>query len=417
MLATLLLLPIRTRIAPGLFVGSAAGLLSAPFWLAAIGRFRGARPLYVLMAVAVLCGCWLSWMDSTRMMSRGMATEQIGLLLLLAVGLGALLCARIVLSLRAMTIAFGIGMLVNGRLNPGDLTETNIWKFALVVPVAIIVLGWVSGQAHRGRQLLALVCLAAACALADARSYLGTFVLAAVVIVWQMRPRAQSAAGWWGWSVGMVGALSLGVYQLARALLLDGYLGQEAQDRSVEQVRSGGSLLLGGRPEMAATLRLARLDPWGHGLGAEPSLADVNAARDAMYRQLGQLPDKGYLENFMFGSGFELHSVLGDLWAWTGVGGVLLSVVMGGYIVRGVAGRLVLREADALLLFLCLWSCWNLLFSPFYSALPTLMLALALVLPRREPVASQDPPPDATSSPSTSATPATPATPAMGAVR
>ena len=35
-------------------------------------------------------------------------------------------------------------------------------------------------------------------------------------------------------------------------------------------------------------------------------------------------PNNGYVEQYLFGQGYEVHSVLGDLWIHFGVAGALL---------------------------------------------------------------------------------------------
>src|SRR3712207_9122030 len=40
--------------------------------------------------------------------------------------------------------------------------------------------------------------------------------------------------------------------------------------------------------------------------------------------QIGYQPNNGYVETYMFGGQFKLHSVIGDAWAYFGVAGILL---------------------------------------------------------------------------------------------
>jgi hypothetical protein len=85
----------------------------------------------------------------------------------------------------------------------------------------------------------------------------------------------------------------------------------------------------------------------------------------------------------MFGSQIELHSTLGDVWVNFGIAGLLLIALIAFLVIRGVAQSISERSGSALLIFLCWWTLWNLTFSPFLSAAPSLLLALGLVLPRR----------------------------------
>jgi hypothetical protein len=174
------------------------------------------------------------------------------------------------------------------------------------------------------------------------------------------------------------------MYQLGTALLLNGWLGQLTQARSAAQVEASGSLILGGRPELEATAALFRSNPWGFGAGTAPSFTDVTVAKEGM-ASINYDPNNGYVERYMFGSQFELHSVLGDLWAWFGLGGLLLGGIILVVCTRGISRQLAARTASGLTLFLVWWSLWNLAFSPVESSVPTLALAIALLAQGPEP--------------------------------
>jgi hypothetical protein len=163
--------------------------------------------------------------------------------------------------------------------------------------------------------------------------------------------------------------LGLSVFQLGQALILDGYLGAETQARSIEQLRTSGSLVLGGRPELAATFALMRDHPWGFGVGSVPTAADVQVAKEGM-ASIGYQPDNGYVERFMFGGHFELHSVVG----------LALVAVLLGVLVVGVVRQLAHGTASAILIFAAAQSVWNIFFAPFYSSVPFLVIAVALAL-------------------------------------
>jgi hypothetical protein len=182
----------------------------------------------------------------------------------------------------------------------------------------------------------------------------------------------------------MISAIGLAVYQLGTSLLVQGFLGQEAQERSVQQIETSGSILLGGRPELTATMALMRYQPWGFGSGAVPSPADVLAAKAGMAR-IGYQPNNGYVESYMFGGQFKLHSIVGDTWAYFGFAGVLLAVVIAVLVTVNLARRLAARTASGLVVFLSCFTVWNLLFSPLYGSAPTLALTLGLALLLRSP--------------------------------
>jgi len=131
---------------------------------------------------------------------------------------------------------------------------------------------------------------------------------------------------------------------------------------------------------------------WGFGSGVLPTTGDLAVAKSGL-RSIGYDPDNGYVENYMFGGGFELHSAIGDLWAAFGAAGILLAVTLIVLILKNLGSAISRHTASALIIFLALKALWNFAFSPLYSTLPLLMLLLALMLPRqnvrRDPMADQ----------------------------
>ncbi|MDF8266474.1 hypothetical protein [Luteipulveratus flavus] len=387
MLLTVFLLGIRSTVFSGVTYGVALSLALAPLWLQALWRYWGARLLVGTGALAAVTGVWLAWAGTpARQVDHAIAAQDLALVVGAVAAVGVILWCRQIFTDTQIGVTFGLGLLANAVLNPGALTAGNPWKFGYLVPVSVLVLSLVQRSDRRGTQLLLTLLLALSCAMNDARSYFGTFLLVAVLVVWQMRPVSMSRGRAWGWTVALLGGLAVGAYYLGQSLLVDGFLGEAAQARTQEQLRASGSLILGGRPEAAASFGLLRDQPGGYGVGVVPSLHDINVAKSSMFDILSFQPDTGYVENFMFGGRFELHSTLGDLWAHFGALGVLLALIIGYHVVRGAALRITSGEASALLLFLSWWTLWNLLFSPLYSALPTLVLGLGLTLtPRGRP--------------------------------
>jgi hypothetical protein len=96
--------------------------------------------------------------------------------------------------------------------------------------------------------------------------------------------------------------------------------------------------------------------------------------------ELNYDPDNGYVERYMFGSGFELHSVVGDLWTRFGIVGIVLSVTIAVILLAGAGASIANRSATALVVYVVVKTLWNIPFSPVYSAVPLLMLAVGLCL-------------------------------------
>jgi hypothetical protein len=184
--------------------------------------------------------------------------------------------------------------------------------------------------------------------------------------------------------------LVFGIYQVGQGLILDGYLGESAQARSQVQIEATGNILLGSRPEMGATAALFLERPWGFGAGTLAGVTDVGVAKQGM-AALGYDPDNGYVERYMFGQGFVLHSVLGDTWAAFGLAGIALVVAVLWWSVGSLVTLVQARVASALVLFLGVRLLWNTFFSPLYSSTPLIALTLGLLLQER-PGAGAAPP-------------------------
>lgn len=375
------LLGLRQFLWQGLTSGVVFGLLLIPVWLIALRQFRGARMLLGVCTLTLVSGFALAWFSGfDHVVSRGIALNSGNLILGVMVGLGVVLWSRTVLPTNLVGLSYGMGMLARAVFLPGGTGE-NSWKMGYAVPVAVVTLALVDGPRKRGRQLFVLFGLALASVAFDSRSYFGTFLIAALLILWQWR--SGRGPGSWPRTVLFFGAMGAAVYYLGTTLLVDGYLGQEAQQRSIQQLDAAGSLILGGRPELAASTALIRDRIWGFGLGVEPSLHDVTVAKTGM-ANLNYDPNNGYVDNFMFGGHFELHSTFGDLWAIAGVIGLIFVIIVGVIVIKAIAIVAAQRTGGGLLLFLSSWTLWNLFFSPFYSAAPTLVLALGLALANRD---------------------------------
>ena len=377
---TVAALGMRTSVYHGITTGTVLAVLLSPVWLGEARRRVGARVLLFTGALAIGWGLALTFLSmSTHQIDQRQIVVYAALLVQFLVGAGALWWAVQAIGVRLLCAVFALGMLAQGFLIGSQGTD-NPWKALYAVPIGVAVLGFLHHRASYGVQLAALLALAAASGLQDSRSYAATFLIAALLLLWQMRPAELSRRGSATWTVLLFGALGYGAYQLGQALLVAGYLGATAQQRTIAQIQQAGSLIYGGRPELSATLALLRDDPWGHGLGVIPSYHDVTVAKAALSRVLPN-PNSGYVDNYMFGNDFELHSIFGDLWTHFGLVGIALVVLIGVLALRIIVEGLVERRATGLVLFLGCWTMWNLFFSPFYSALPTLTLLFGLALP------------------------------------
>jgi hypothetical protein len=273
----------------------------------------------------------------------------------------------------------------------------NPWRFGFSVPVTVIALSIAWRLGRRWVDVVVSLSLGVVSALNDGRSTFAILALTAVIVLWQGRRRETSRKRNAMHVALLLAGLAYVAYAGGQALILDGALGEATQARTEAQIETSGSLLLGGRPEAAASAALIAERPLGYGAGTAPSLADVARAKAAM-ASINYDPDNGYVEKFMFGGRFELHSVLADLWIWFGLAGAALAILVLVVCGRAVIIQIAQRAAPALLVFLVAKLLWNVWFSPVESAAPLTALTLGLLL--LGPASPEKPAPPHRASPS-----------------
>lgn len=383
--ALVVLVALRLPGPAGVPLGTFAAIGLAPVVVPAARRFVGGPLLLVTITLSLVAGWWLSaWSAMDHARSERLAIEWTFHLVGLALGVAALLWARTVWSDAQVALFFGVGMVLG--VASGGVGGSNPWKFALSIPVSVLVLAVAALVGRWWVECLALGALAAVSMLNDSRSLFGMFLMAGALVAWQgwmRRPsrgadRKRSALA----HLLLLAVLGSGVFALGQSLMLEGALGEAAQQRSVEQIERSGNLLVGARPEMGAAFALVAERPAGFGLGVRLTLEEILVAKSGMAK-LGYDPNNGYVERYMFGGAVEVHSVAGDLWALTGVVGLVLAAVVTGLLLRAVGVGLAGRSASALLLLLCLRGLWDMFFGPLYSGLAIYTLVLGLALARR----------------------------------
>jgi len=231
--------------------------------------------------------------------------------------------------------------------------------------------------------------LAVLAVLNDYRSYLGFCAATVALMLWQARPDRGRRVGA-PLQVLLLAVCAYLVYRLVTVLLLAGTFGYELQQRTINQVRQAGSLLLGGRPEWQATIQLMKAFPTGVGVGAEPTSGDVTLAKQGLAR-VGLPTKNGYIDHYMFGGQFKLHSVVADMWSNFGLLGLLLGGVVSLTLLLSLTSAMADRRAVALVVFLALTALWDMAFGPIYSSLPAIAPALGLLLLPRDRAARAAP--------------------------
>jgi hypothetical protein len=383
-LALVFAVSVRIYVVSAITPGVVLAVLLAPLLIFALRRYRLAVALLAVAGLALVSGLVLAaFAGADYRIDSGNQLYSITFYIGVFVSIAALLWARTKVDTGTIALVFGVGSLISAVLGEG-IGSGNPWKFALAVPVAMVVLAGAVLTRSRVLQIMMLILLAGVSVIFDSRSYMATFLLAAVLLIWQLKPQRITRRGSAIRTAVLLAAVGGAVYLLGTELLVGGVLGTEAQQRTVDQLETSGNLILGGRPELAAFLALLAYRPLGFGFGVLLDLGTVNVAKAGM-ASAGYDPENGYVERFMFGSGVELHSVTGDLWSMTGIAGLALVIMIAVVVVITVIRRVADGTADGLFLFLACWTGWNLLFSPFLSAAPSLILLLALSLAPRAP--------------------------------
>lgn len=376
---------VRLQVAGGVSIGFLVAAALLPVWIFSLPRFRGIRLLLTLGMLAVASGIVLSLTDTVRELQPWMLNIDSLRTLGFLGAVGVLLWARSCVGSALTAAAYGAGLLLNALI--GGIHDTNPWKFSYSTPITILMLGLAARSTKRSWEIAVLGVLAVVSLSADSRSLTAMLSLTAVVVLWQMRRGRWSQRRPRPWlAILFLGLVSLAVFQIMQALTLEGALGESAQQRSQAQIQNSGSILAGGRPEFGAALALIRHQPWGFGNGLLATSQDVWIAKQGM-SELNYDPNNGYVEGYMFGLGYEVHSVLGDLWINFGILGAVFALGVVGYCLYSAASQVSTRTASALVVFLSLQSGWNLLFSPILGSSHTLFLALAMAaLPVGVPV-------------------------------
>lgn len=369
---------VRSTFPVGISVQFLVAALLLPAWFPVLRRYRGMSLLFGLGVLAIGSGIWLHVANAgDHPVDPTETATEVVLLLGILFTIGLLLWARTVLGLAVTALLFGAAMIPT--VYPfSEAFLTNPWKFGFVVPVAVIALA----LSHRWNlwyvDAAVLVGLALYSVSHDSRSAFGEFLLALVVVLVQVPLRRSQRPGSIARVIVAVAALAIVVYQAGQALILNGFLGAATQERSIAQLDASGNLLLGGRPEFAATLALLQNRPGGFGAGVAVTPTELEIAKTGM-AGIGYNPDNGYVYRYMFGGHVELHSVAGDLWARFGLVGLVFTLALLIFLVIGVAHAIAQRKATGLIVFPVILCLWNLLFGPLLSSAAILELAVVVV--------------------------------------
>jgi hypothetical protein len=350
-------------------------MVLGPLWIGAIRKYTLAPLITCLMAACVFSGLVLTMSAAQdHRVSIAGRNQMLGLLLSGAAAFVLILWARLEMPLYRVVALYGFGGVVGAVLD-GRMS----WKFGVALPATFLILGLLERSGLRVRCVVATMALGLFGVMDDYRSYFAFCLLAATLTVWQMRPAlgdGRPPNRWW--PAILIAGAAIAMYLLTSTLITAGYLGEDVQVRSEEQIERSGSLLAGGRPEWAATLELMRLKPSGYGVGVIPNLEDIHVAKRGLDSiNIGLNPER---DRYMFGTEFRLHSIVADLWVRYGVIGLALAGAILVGVVRSLSFRLAERAAPTSIILASLLALWSLPFEPSYTYWVRVCVALGLVL-------------------------------------
>lgn len=363
-------------------VSVAVGIALLPVAVSTLRAYRGMTLLATMVAATAIAGVVLT-VGSDAPASVTLTVTQTLRMLSLALALIVLLWARSVIGLRRVILAFGCGLLVSVPFL--GVNHLNPWKFSFGLPATLILLSLAVVYRHRLVSFAVAVGLAAVSIVFDSRSAAGFLLIAAAITLTAARPADGAAPArrrFGALLYGQIAIVVVGAFYVLQGAILEGMLGEELQSRTEMQLQEGGSVLTGGRPEMGASAALITANPWGYGAGSLPTPNQILVAKDGM-AALGYDPDNGYVEHFMFGTSFEVHSGLGDLWILFGPVGAALGVICAILLVRGTARGMATGSISTIAVYLVIRALWDLGFSPLYTSITLLPLTLVAVAVRR----------------------------------
>jgi hypothetical protein len=366
-----------------LTLGHVVGLLLLPVWIGSLRRYHGAVLATIALLAALISGLWLSsFRSNTHVVQSQYFLSDLFTALGIFVTIGVVLWARRLIPPWTIGLAYGLGLTVLALRQGFDPSAP--WKGGIALPTVIIVLSLVTAARSKLLAIVTMLSLGIYSATQNARSMFAELAVAAALVAWQGLPKARSIGASSLRTILALLVIGLVAYNVGVGLLTNGSLGATAQARTIQQIDQSGSLLVGGRPEMAASWALFTSDPLGFGIGVKPSSSDVLIAKEGFY-SINKDPNNGYVEKYMFGSTFELHSSVADLWAHYGLFGVAFAGVLVVLLVRSITVSIARRMASGLSLYLTVLCLWNIFFSPFPYSAELIAFTVGLVLLVRSP--------------------------------
>lgn len=385
--------PLVVAVAVLLVIASAVSNLSVivalvlyPVLIRNAARYRFGLVFQTLLTASVISGIALLLLNPAGGdHSGGVATDVLALGVRAIFVFSVALWARSVIGIRWTAVSYAGATLAIALYDHFPAQDEVTWKYYYSWPLIILILALLD----RWRSSLALIAGLAAIILVSSaaayRSLLALGVVAALLLVLQPRLRRWLVARDGVslryvrpiLSIAAIAGLVFFAASLIEQISLSGFLGPAAQIKTAEQINNYGSLIAGGRTEIPVALNLMSRNPIGFGPGYLPTSEDYSAG---VYSSLYTF-NRGYADEYLFGGQIKLHSFWGDLWVNFGLIGLALAVLLGVVVVLSLMHALRGTQPRLLILLMCVWSGWNVLFSPIYSNYLESMLMLALIIP------------------------------------
>jgi hypothetical protein len=380
--AMVVLAGVGTTAASGVTVALVMVVVTLPVWFTRIGVFSFAHLILAGGAAAAVSGVVLAESSTVdHLVNSQLQREAIAVLFSGLATMIVILWARLLLPLHRVAVLFGAGALIDALTSPNQG-----FKFTFALPITILLIGALDRLRSRWLAAIAIVILGFVGVLDEARSFFAFCILAAALTVWQLRPSTGRRANRW-FPIVLLTGVGIAIYSVVSSLLTSGFFGPELEQRSTAQIDATGSLISGGRPEWSATWALMQSRPTGFGAGVVPRFEDLMTAKQGL-ASIG-VDTGGYLNNYMLGGRFRLHSVTSDLWVSFGLIGLALAALIAFSLVRSLSYRIAERDASTLTIFMCVLALWDMAFGPMFSNWNDVCFALGLALILKNPVTGE----------------------------
>ncbi|WP_225097425.1 hypothetical protein [Streptomyces sp. CoH27] len=352
----------------GLTAAHVVAMLMAPVALAAAWRWKMARWNLLLLLV------WLFGAAFTEILV-GDSNHDVALVLCrpLAVlvsfcgAMWALQCKGVVV--RVYVVAFSAGLTCNMAIFMRSHPTPDEWKYGYGPVISLAAVLVASALLARRMRLVGASVVIAVALVSLLLGFRSEFMI--VCLAGAVAMLAGRRATRFSWKRSLL--ITVGLILFAGAvstiygnLASQGSLGAEQQYRWEGQSEVQGGVLVGARPEVVASYVIIKESPL-IGRGLDPAVSRATRSEFLGKLRAGDVDFNERRENYYFGKGLYLHSILFQTWAETGIAalpGILFPLAL--VLLALVFAIRVGSGSRALLFgFLLAQLGWDLIFSPW----------------------------------------------------